>query len=256
MVWVASAYADNGAVCMIQKAARVLVSAEAPDMDKAEVIHSLWRTHKDVKNAISDEELKLKIADVKAKSKNGGMEPDEYFKVWSHVRDNAPQNLLVWGLGYDSVMLDRLNEGGYTLFLEFDTSWVSESDASDLNYMSYDANELQTNVSDFAVFLESPHRTNLTLVEEVPCWDTILVDSPNGFRREHPGRGVPIYTAKKDIEGCIASSSYATNKIATVFVHDCNREAEDAFTRKFLGAPIVELGFKQLREFQFKQAVL
>ena len=37
----------------------------------------------------------------------------------------------------------------------------------------------------------------------------------------------------------------------TVFVHDCNREGEDALTRALLGEPVRETGSKKLREFRY-----
>ena len=39
------------------------------------------------------------IQAVKDQSTTGGQEVEEYGKFMKHVRDNAPQRLLVWGLG-------------------------------------------------------------------------------------------------------------------------------------------------------------
>jgi len=51
-------------------------------------------------------------------------------------------------------------------------------------------------------------------------WDIILVDSPEGGKNCHPGRMQSIYTAK-------ILSSLGTN----IFIHDCDREVEDTYSK-------------------------
>merc|ERR1719291_1018082 len=107
---------------------------------------------------------------IKKHSKLGGMEEQEYFTFMSHVRDHAPQRLLVWGMGYDSVLIDRLNEGGTTLFLEMDASWVAKTDAKHLNYISYDTKPFKTTVARWREFLDQPHGAEIRDVAN-SCYD-------------------------------------------------------------------------------------
>merc|ERR1712176_680943 len=107
---------------------------------------------------MSDNMLRHKIRLIKNHSKAGGMLPNEYFAFMSYVRDRAPQNLLIWGTGYDSTLISSLNEGGHTLFLETDATWVAKTLAAKINYVSYNDEGFGTRVERFAEFVASPHR--------------------------------------------------------------------------------------------------
>merc|ERR1712107_566653 len=155
------------------------------------------------------------------------MEENEYFYWMSCVRDHAPQRLLIWGFGFDSLLIDRLNKGGVTAFLEPDADWIAKSSNKDLNYRAYDDAALGTRVQDWRKFLKNPHTTDLTKLFNVDCWDTVLVDSPRGWFYKAPGRAVPIYTAKQEVEQCLLKRMYTDNQTVSIFVHDCHRESED-----------------------------
>jgi len=60
----------------------------------------------------NDAELLLEVQKVKELSGWSGMMPEEYFYWMKYVRDHAPQRLLIWGLGFDSILIDKLNWGG------------------------------------------------------------------------------------------------------------------------------------------------
>ena len=189
----------------------------------------------------SDSALALRIHEIKRHSTTGGMQENEYFHVMRYVRDNAPQRLLVWGLGYDSVTYDALNTGGVTTFLEFDVSWVGKADAATrrLNYFSYNDKELETTAGTANEFIAHPHRADkIGLLADRPCFDTIIIDSPLGLKPTDTGRAVPIYTASSDIRRCIAAERYPKAANVSVFVHDNNRASEDILTKAFLGTPV------------------
>jgi len=228
----------------------------------------------------SDEELRRRVAAIKAQSESSGMEEDEYLEVMRHVRDRAreatPHRLLVWGLGYDSTAYAELNSasaaaraaggaaggvGGRTLFLESDASRVprADDDVQRLESKTYDISALRSSVASIADFIENPHRADGVAAlgasaDDVAdrCWDTVIVDSPLGLSNmpDAPGRGVPIYTALADHAACVARDPARWQNF-TVFVHDCNREGEDALTRALLGEPVRETGPKKLREFRY-----
>eukprot|EP00929_Paragymnodinium_shiwhaense_P046247 TRINITY_DN23542_c0_g1_i1.p1 TRINITY_DN23542_c0_g1~~TRINITY_DN23542_c0_g1_i1.p1 ORF type:complete len:331 (-),score=20.53 TRINITY_DN23542_c0_g1_i1:175-1167(-) len=201
---------------------------------------------------ISDEELRNAIADLKKQSRVGGMEVEEYFYWMSYVRDHAPQRLLVWGLGYDSVLTDKLNAGGTTAFLEMNATWAATSSNRDLNYRSYDASAFQTSAGAWKAFLKSPHATTLPKQFGVECWDTILVDSPGAYLGHLPGRAVPMYTAREDVLSCLNAGKYQESQAVSVFVHDCKRRSEDGLSTAIFGKPYQEIGPKKLRHFVFK----
>eukprot|EP00929_Paragymnodinium_shiwhaense_P033889 TRINITY_DN18524_c0_g3_i1.p1 TRINITY_DN18524_c0_g3~~TRINITY_DN18524_c0_g3_i1.p1 ORF type:complete len:286 (+),score=43.74 TRINITY_DN18524_c0_g3_i1:85-942(+) len=205
---------------------------------------------------MGDEELKQQIDAIKKKSQGGGMQVDEYFYWMRYVRDHAPQRLLVWGLGFDSVLLNTLNAGGTTAFLEGNADWVDKTDNKNLNYRSYDPNTFRTTVPTWYDFLKRPHATHLPQQFDVECWDTILVDAPTGYRprgcQDCAGRAVPIYTAREDIIKCLDAGKYASNQVVSIFVHDNNRPAEAGLSTVLLGTPIMEVGKKKLRHFVFK----
>ena len=90
----------------------------------------------------------------------------------------------------------------------------------------------------------SPHRAALRELDDGTCWDTVLVDSPEGKWQHDPSRAVPIYTARLDTEACAARRAYAAKGYATVWVHDCNRPGEDLLTRELLGPSFSRRGRK------------
>eukprot|EP00929_Paragymnodinium_shiwhaense_P037016 TRINITY_DN19796_c0_g1_i2.p2 TRINITY_DN19796_c0_g1~~TRINITY_DN19796_c0_g1_i2.p2 ORF type:complete len:136 (-),score=15.75 TRINITY_DN19796_c0_g1_i2:355-762(-) len=117
------------------------------------------RSLAEARSFIDDEELRRLITDLKKLSRGGGMAENEYFYWMKYVRDHAPQRLLVWGLGYDSALIDRLNAGGLTAFLEPDVSWVAKSSNSHLTYKGYDEAAFGTTVASWRSFVREPHAT-------------------------------------------------------------------------------------------------
>ena len=202
--------------------------------------------------SMSDAVLADRIRVIKGHSRGGGQNVEEYTKFMRHVRAHAPQQLLVWGLGYDSTLIAELNDGGRTLFLEPKVDWVSRSSARNLTYVGYDEKrQLNTTVGTMQAFVRAPHRASISALDSGHCWDTILVDSPNGKWQHDPSRAAPIYTASVDVEACAARGAYPKDRPgATIFVHDCDRAGEDYLTRAILGPSFTETGGKKLREFR------
>lgn len=123
---------------------------------------------------MSDKQLAREVQRIKAKSGRGGMTTEEYTHVMRYVRDHAPQRLLVWGLDFDSVLIDHLNAYGTTLFLEFDASWVPLADSSvkGLNHFVYDAAAFATSVKEMEAFWHEPHRADsIPQLAQRPCFD-------------------------------------------------------------------------------------
>lgn len=208
---------------------------------------------------ISDTELTNLVHKVKACAGDYGMTEEEYLHFMKYVRDHAPQKLLVWGLGADSLVLDLLNYGGETLFLEPDFQWIKALQQTQpgraLHVVNFNETLLNTTVTTYQEFLVSPHRADAVgPLQGQPCWDTVLVDSPIGSLSNpgtSTGRAVPIYTAFVDMERCKAEGKYAKNAEASVFVHDSDRPLEDSVAKAFFTLEKLqhEVGPKKLRQF-------
>lgn len=142
--------------------------------------------------------------------------PRQLQTISQAIRDQSACKLLVFGLGYDSVYWHRLNRDGSTLFLEDDDAWIdvvrARSPELAVARVSY-----WTQQKDWRSLAECKDRLALELPEAVrqQRWDVILVDAPAGWGDHTPGRMQSIYTA-----GLLCGPG------GTVFVHDCEREAE------------------------------
>ena len=180
--------------------------------------------------ALSDDALRQRIAQVRAQSQGGGMLPDQYEDFYRRVMERSPSRLLVWGLGHDSALTAELNAGGETLFVESSPAWARTIGAAHahLRWATYEQEELGTSTATWSHFLQQPHGLEVSpgLRKAVEgngrCWDTILVDAPDGHlgrpsaTKRAPGRAVPIY----------AASLHRARCNTTVFVHDCVRAVE------------------------------
>mgnify|MGYP002039572157 CR=1 FL=1 len=116
---------------------------------------------------MSDTTLWERVHALKRKSKLGGMTELQYRHVFSYVRDNAPQRLLVWGLGFDSQLYAQLNSGGETLFLEGfmnDFNWAAKTQDkfraafAGLNVSLFNASALEATAGTWRRFVQQPFR--------------------------------------------------------------------------------------------------
>ncbi len=140
------------------------------------------------------------------------------------MKEKAPCKLLVFGLGNDTAFWLQTNPGGQTVFLEDNEFWLkriaSRSRHIIAHLVAYD-----TRRSDWEKLLESPSKLTMSLPENIEKqeWDVVVVDAPAGYDDETPGRMKSIFTA-----------SQLVKPEGDVFVHDCNREIEDAYCNRFL----------------------
>lgn len=149
---------------------------------------------------------------------NTQMQREEYAYIASFLKQS---NFLVFGTGFDSDYWRCVNDGGFTAFLEDDEEWIDDA-KSDIYKIEYSTTRKQ-----HAVLLQQFKNKNYTNLElDVPMiirqtkWDVILVDAPVGNSDDAPGRMQSIYTAQK-----------LANPKTHVFVHDCNREVENIYTK-------------------------
>lgn len=140
------------------------------------------------------------------------------------IKSKAPCRLLVFGLGNDSVFWSSLNKGGVTVFLEDDKDWFQEITKRSNGIKAFLVH-YNTQRKEWKKFLEDTSLFHMTLPDaiEKEAWDVILVDAPAGYGDETPGRMNSIFLSSKLIK-----------KSGDIFVHDCEREVEDAYCNKFL----------------------
>lgn len=140
------------------------------------------------------------------------------------VKINAPCRFLVFGLGNDSLLWSSLNKGGQTIFLEDNEYWFKKITQRFKNIKVFLVN-YDTKRRDWRKLLEDTSLLKMSLPNEIEekKWDIILVDAPAGFKDQHPGRMKSIFLSSKLIKDS-----------GDIFVHDCNREVEDAYCNEFL----------------------
>lgn len=166
------------------------------------------------------------------------------------LRERAPCNFLVFGLGFDSLMCSAFNAGGKTLFLEEDPKWVGTVLKADRSHflrahtVKYptqlqQSNELLRSYKSEPgclppkTFLKGNHRCRLALADlpkEVyeTEWDLIMVDAPKGYFNEAPGRMGAIYSA------AVMARNRKGEGLTDVFLHDVNRPVERTYATEFL----------------------
>jgi glucuronoxylan 4-O-methyltransferase len=140
------------------------------------------------------------------------------------VLARRPCRFLVFGLGNDSMYWSRINPEGETVFLEDHPGWLSYVEKLDpsvsARLVTYD-----TVMSDWRDLLDRPEKLRMELPDglDEKKWDVILVDAPVGVSEKSTGRMKSIYMASVLRAGS-----------SDVFVHDCFREVEKAYTDRYL----------------------
>ncbi len=143
------------------------------------------------------------------------------------LAEQAPCNLLVFGVGRDSSLWMDANDGGRTVFVEDVKQWadyarehVEGITVIDVRYWTLRIMWRVLRFIPSALYMRSLPSDVLDAE-----WDVILVDAPRGTRWYRRGRMMSIYTA----------SVLAKRSRGVVFVHDCHRFTEAECSDAFLG---------------------
>ena len=157
-------------------------------------------------------DLKKKCLELQKNSIGPQMDAYEYYLLALEMKGNR---VLVFGTGRDSTLYRKV--ATQVTFLENLTAWIQEGE-EDIVKVDY-----TTLLPQSSSLLEEFHngvyenlKMDLPDFVRKDVYDVILVDSPEGYRDDKPGRMQSIFTAWE----------LATEN-TMVFVHDCNRTVEN-----------------------------
>ncbi|CAN4099965.1 unnamed protein product [Withania somnifera] len=186
---------------------------------------------------------------------------DEISVTLKVLEKKSPCNFLVFGLGYDSLMWSSLNYNGRTVFVEENIHWINKMTKQipslEVYHQTYDTRlDQATELLNIGKTEDSCKKiigdprnskcplalTNFPKVIYETEWDLIMIDAPTGLSFDLPGRMKVIYTA-----GLMARNRQ--NGETDVFVHDCNRDTENKFSRNFLCEGYIREEVRYLRHF-------
>ena len=127
----------------------------------------------------------------------GLMSGNQYNQIGFVLNTLAPCNLLVFGLGEDSYLWNKLNHNGKTVFLEDSEEWIGKFDKNLLDIRKAKYTTLAKDHNDIN-FDENKLKMDLDEDIENISWDMIVVDAPLGHGPpgrpyKGPGRMQSIY---------------------------------------------------------------
>lgn len=174
------------------------------DMEDEDWYHIHYASHADP----PDVYLKYKNAEL-----NGLCSRNQYLLISKLIVAKRPCRLLIFGCREDSEFWHTLNAEGKTTFIEHNESWY---------------NKFKDKVQ-VMLFNYHSRRGEPCEIPPVPegisdSWDIILIDGPEGYSCNAPGREIPIAWASQ-------------MKEAVVIIHDYARPWEYHCCSKYLGIP-------------------
>lgn len=168
---------------------------------------------------------------------NVQMHEQELHHLLSVLESKRPCNLLVFGMGNDSILWFEANRGGQTLFVEDDQYWdrvIRERHPSLQSvHVLYG-----TRAADWQEDVERAPALVLPAPVSGHAWDLILVDGPAAYKPEKPGRVQSVLAARKLV---------AAN--GSIMVHDCDRRAELGICARLLGHMTLAVQVHSLRQY-------
>lgn len=168
----------------------------------------------------------------------------EYSLIAETLIRKQPCNLLIFGVGNDSALWMELNKGGYTLFLEDNMYWLQHIQEKLPSIQVYPVH-YSTKRSEWKKLLKDsdPNSLHMHLPQQIldTQWDIIFVDAPEGYNDTKPGRMNSIYMA--------ALLAHRKDSSTDVFIHDCDREVEAAYSTYFLHNENLQTTVDRLRHY-------
>ena len=142
-------------------------------------------------------------------------------------------NLLIFGLGFDSVFWHDANKLGSTVFLEDNRQWIDTVRKNSPHLTVYRV-DYTTRVAEGSKYVDAGTWEGLRLklprqIEELE-WDIILIDGPAGDCPDCPGRFQSIYTA-----ATLRRPHYPDSPAPLTIIDDCDRQVEKQYSDIFFG---------------------
>lgn len=131
--------------------------------------------------------------------------------------------VLIFGLGYDSKMWYNLNKNTY--FVENNQKYIdlNKNDISENNIIYYDYQDISVlksfNLNDNDL---KKYEISEKLLKLAP-FDIILIDGPEGYSNDKPGRLLPIFWSFK----------YLSQKGSIIYIDDVKRYLENYCVNKY-----------------------
>jgi hypothetical protein len=151
---------------------------------------------------------------------------EEYMRVLEVIRARAPAKVLVFGVGKDSQLWSRANQGGRTVFVEHEAEWIARTreQVSEAEFVQvrYGTARWQWPLLLHLPWLLRMRDLPASVVDE--RWDVIFVDSPQGGHAQRPGRMMSLVTAS-----LLARRSPRVDVLA----HDCDRRVERVYCDRY-----------------------
>ena len=176
--------------------------------------------------------LELRVRRLKKKYPGIQLMPSEIVAIARALQSHDDCKFLVFGLGNDSPAWSELNRNGKTVFLEDNPEWHSKISKQYTDLETYLV-DYKTTIDQWQSLLSSPDELKIELPDQLLSeeWDVILVDGPCGAKDWHLGEFGTLPPGRMT---SIFMSSELCKTGGDVFVHDCEREVEDAYTKKHL----------------------
>ena len=190
-------------------------------------------------------------------------------EIAANIFRKSPCNLLIFGLGHETLLYRSLNRGGRTVFIDENGFLISHLEERHVGLIeAYDV-KFPKEMEDLGDLLSKAKEErkgdcrpvqNLLFsdcrlaVNDLPNdlydvpWDVILVDGPRGWGVSAPGRASAIFTA-----AVMARSGGGRNSTTVVLVHDYNRELERICSEEFLCKENLVKAVGRLAHFEVKR---
>ncbi|KAG0472216.1 hypothetical protein HPP92_016762 [Vanilla planifolia] len=177
---------------------------------------------------------------------SGHMTEADLRAVAGVLRRRSPCNLLVFGLGPESLLWRALNHGGRTVFVDENQYYIAHFEEKHPGLEGLRRglhHEARAQVAGECRPVQNLLFSDCRLgINDLPnhlydvSWDVILIDGPGGYSPESPGRMSAIFTAGVFSRSCGAGPT-------DVLVHDYDREVEKVCSAEFLcGENLVAAG--------------
>jgi hypothetical protein len=178
---------------------------------------------------------------------------EEYVRVLDTITQRAPAKLLIFGVGRDSALWYRANQGGRTVFVEHEPDWIAATRAQ-LPQAEIVGVHYWTRRWQWPLLLEA---RALLFLRGLPAhvrdeqWDVIFVDSPQGGKWSRPGRMQSLYTASRLAQrSSVARTRGHSAEAVDLLAHDCDRRVEQVYCDRYLPAAALVDVTRTLRHYR------